>query len=436
MAAVLLDSTALDACLVAGLEPRDFHVDLNKQAYGAMLTLHEEGLEPTIPALCYQMREMGATEPLLELDLTEMTGKYFTAVGVETHIRIVKTHSLSRDIIAEASGIAKKAYSGGDPVHTASEAIGTFSRLVQGSGGGFKPLGEANLLTFERGFDSGITVVDRKMRGILPGKLTVVSAPSGDGKSLMAAQICREASRQGVRSAIISLEMNADEYMTRMAHAISGVATRDDGKYPPEEIARMERGKVEVGKLPIDFLFRPRITRGEIEALFRVSGAKLLVLDYIQLVHMTSERQDLDLGDITSSMKRIAGEMQAHVIVLSQMGRGASSEMRSKDSMRETCILTGFKFPTPFIEAMKGSSSIEQDADHVIFIQPHPNCPLDHAEIVLAKNRGGPRGRGFMLRRFNEGRFHRMTIDECYAAARGDTVIAHQLLVDQGHFSV
>lgn len=438
LAAALLDNTALNACLIAGLDPSDFYGDLNKQMYEAMLSLMEDGMDVTIPTVCYEMRQLGAKEEFLELDVTELVGKYLTAVGVETHIKIVKRCSLQRKIVSEASVIAQKAYAQEDPVSVASEGIRSLSRLAQQAGGGFDRMGLNSLLTFDQGVLTGIPVIDRYMRGLLPGKLTVAAAHSGAGKSLLAAQIARGVAQMGSGVAIFSMEMNGSEYETRMAHALSGIPSRLDGKYTEFEMAELRAGHRQLIDLPIHFKYKPRLSLGEIEAharILKAEGVFLVVVDYLQLLQFKgTERQDLELGEATSTFKGLAGELDMHFLVLSQMNRGAAAEMRGKESVKGECLINpGLKFPLPFIESLKGSSAIEQDADHVLFLQRHPEC-IDHTEVVLAKNRGGADGRCVMIRQFDTSRFHRLKPDEITAAAHGDMVIYRSLMEDQGYY--
>lgn len=423
MAACLLDNAAVNACLIANVEPQDFYGDFHRQMYQAMLNLCEEGMEVTIPTVCYEMRQLGAKEEFLELDVTEMVGRYYTAVGVEAHIKIVKRCAAQRDIIAEASRIATGALQGGDPVSTASDGIRGLSALAQKAGGGFARIGSHQLLTFESGVMTNIPVIDRYMRGLLPGKLTVLAAHSRAGKSVMAGQIALAVARQNTPTAVFSLEMNGGEYDTRMAHALSGVQENMAGTYSADEAQSLRVAHRELLNYPLYFKNKPRISLGEIEAHCRImksEGVFLVVVDYLQLMAFKgAERQDLELGEATSTFKGLAGEMGMHFLVLSQMNRGAAAEMRAHDSAKAECLLdSGSKFPLPFIESLKGSSAIEQDADHVIFLTRHPDC-IGHTEVVLAKNRGGAEGRGVMIQDFSRKRFHRLTQEEILFAAKG-----------------
>jgi replicative DNA helicase len=136
---------------------------------------------------------------------------------------------------------------------------------------------------------------------------------------------------------------------------------------------------------------------------------------------------------ITSQLKQLAVELDIHVLLLAQMNRGAASEMRGRDATTKDCILTNAKYPIPFIESLKGSGSIEQDSDHVVFIATHPNCsPSRHVSIVLGKNRHGETGECLMVEDYPRSAFRRISEDEIYSIAKGDMFKVKALRIDQG----
>jgi replicative DNA helicase len=116
-------------------------------------------------------------------------------------------------------------------------------------------------------------------------------------------------------------------------------------------------------------------------------GIKLIVIDYMQLLHSTARRAEnrqQEIADISSGVKSLAKELNVPVIVLSQLNRELE-----KDKSRK-----------PRLSDLRESGSIEQDADLVGLLYK-PSSPEDEdaqaaealsVNLYVAKQRNGPTG--------------------------------------------
>ena len=129
----------------------------------------------------------------------------------------------------------------------------------------------------------------------------------------------------------------------------------------------------------------PLDLRARARRLASQHGIKLIVVDYIQLMHVpgTSDNRTNEIAEISRSLKALAKELGIPIIALSQLNRG----LESRDEKR------------PRLSDLRESGGIEQDADLVLFIYreemyyPDKAEAKGRAEIIIGKQRSGPTGK-------------------------------------------
>ena len=263
------------------------------------------------------------------------------------------------------------------------------------------------------GVPTGLTDLDEKLGGLHKSDLVILAGRPSMGKTALATNIAYHAaqtimSRQEKSSvAFFSLEMSSEQLSTRILSEQARIKSDDirRGKVTEEEINRYIETSRNIYNLPLFIDETPAITIATLSnrarRIKRLFGVSLIVVDYIQLMRASPNRNDnrvQEISEITQGLKALAKELGVPVLALSQLSRA----VEQRDDKQ------------PQLADLRESGSIEQDADVVMFVyreayylerkQPKLGS-IEHAEwqskmndvngladIILGKQRHGPTG--------------------------------------------
>lgn len=228
--------------------------------------------------------------------------------------------------------------------------------------------------------------LDRLIGGLAPGRLVVVGARPAVGKSLMGTNLAMHfADHHGHAVLIASMEMDRNEVTQRL---LSARARVDLGRLLNSSLTEQEWDQIrelhdQIAALPIIIDDAPRQTVASIRDTAKQvqrerDDLALIVVDYLQLMDAPGLPKGANraeaIGTISRGLKVLARETGACVVAMAQVNReGVKGGAR------------------PGMGDLRESGSIEADANQVIILH-RPDDALPEIEVIVDKNRSGPKG--------------------------------------------
>jgi replicative DNA helicase len=231
------------------------------------------------------------------------------------------------------------------------------------------------------GIPTGFLALDKLTAGFHAGDMIVLAARPSIGKTSLALNIAEHAALdKGIPVGFLSLEMTDVSLVKRIMSSRSNVNGHKflDGNLTERDIKGITVVAAKLAKAPLIINDKPGLNVLEMASIARrmvlKHGCKLLILDYLQLMHAKAESRVQEVTQISCALKSIAKELNVPVLVLSQLNRSVES--------RDGGI--------PRLSDLRDSGAVEQDADLVMFLSRDTDATLTRLDI--AKHRSGPTG--------------------------------------------
>ncbi|MFH2047705.1 MAG: replicative DNA helicase [Pseudomonadota bacterium] len=406
LSAILIDNnTLLD--IVEILSPDDFYKSVHQIIYSAVLDLFNKSEPVDLVTLSNALKEQGKIEQIGGATYLARLLDIPLATNASHYARIVYEKACLRRLIEQANNIVRKCFEDGGNLdeildYSQSSIFEISEKKIKQAFYPLKDIINVNIDALEErqgkralvtGVETGFTDLDKMTSGFQKSDLIIIAARPGMGKTAFALNIARNAAvKSNTPVAVFSLEMSKEQLSLRMlcseakvdsSRVRSGFLSNEDWKSLTDAAGMLS-------ELPIFIDDSPAISVMEIRAKARRltmnKGLGLVIVDYLQLMRssLPTERRDLEIADISRSLKALAKELSVPVIALSQLNR----KLEDRADKR------------PQLADLRESGALEQDADVVAFIyrdevynksedNPHRNT----AEILLEKQRNGPTGK-------------------------------------------
>ncbi len=403
LGAMLQDTNAVLKA-VEELQKEDFYQPQHREIYDAMLAVNREQRPIDLTTVHEELNRRGTLEGVGGLDYLIDLVRYVPATAnAHAYISIVAEKSTLRRLIAAAQEISRECYSQQSPV---PETLGHAEKAVfdivmkRGSGDTLRPIREVLLGTFANieelsrqkgripGVPTGFTALDRHLTGLHPGEFILIGARPSMGKTSFAINIATHAAvTAGKRVAFFSLEMPREQIALRMLcgearvdmqRVRSGTLAGDDWMRLASAINPLAGAQIYIDDTAG---ITPTQLRSRCRRLMMDKGLDLVILDYLGLMRVEGrvESRQLEVSEISRSLKAIALELKVPLIACAQLSRAATTRQDKR----------------PILSDLRDSGSIEQDADVVLFLHREAYYNPETAdknvgEVNISKQRNGP----------------------------------------------
>ena len=408
LGSLLVDPRVTGDVLQLVREGDEFFRPAHRAIFAAISQIYERTASVDIVQVTQLLKDRGQLEDVGGVDyLVSLAEGVPSASHALEFARTVRDKATLRELIDAAGQILAEAHSSSEEVPAVLEAaeariFSIAQRRETGGAAEMRVLIDETLKMLESadgrqvtGVSTGFSDIDELTCGFQRGEMIVVAARPSMGKTALALNLMERISAQGVPVAIFSLEMSRQALVQRLLCARAGVDGQKlrRGMLRESDMERLIQAADSLRQCRIFIDDTASLTslalRSRARRLRDKHGIGAVFIDYLQL--MTSgkraENRQIEVSEMSRSIKALAREIDAPVICLSQLNRGTEDR-------------TGHR---PRLSDLRESGSIEQDADVVMLLHREDYYHIGDeewkdsnpdkvglAELIVAKQRNGP----------------------------------------------
>lgn len=428
ISAILIDNEALFD-VVEILAPGDFYRPAHQKIFTAVTDLFDRREPIDLVTLTNYLRNKGSLEDIGgAVYLTHLVNSVPMAINSRHYAKIIHDKAVLRRLIQRSNEISRRCFESqgevDEVINFAESSIFEISEdKIKPS---FHPIGKLLFQNIDElderrknkslitGVATGFTQLDEMTAGLQKSDLIILAARPSMGKTAFALNIARNAAVESqVPVAVFSLEMSKEQLSMRMLCAESRVDSSRlrSGFFSNEDMRKLTDAADTFYQAPVYIDDSPNLGSMDVRAKSRrlkmEKGLGLIIIDYIQLMQSRtiSDRRDLEISEISRSLKGLAKELDVPVVALSQLNR----KLEERSEKR------------PQLSDLRESGALEQDADVVAFIyrdevynKEENNPNINTAEIIVAKQRNGPIGTARLAFLKSYTRFENLATSDYY----------------------
>lgn len=404
LGSLLLDWNNAIANVVSYLRPDRFYSIQHQLIFDAMLKLFNQNKICDTLSLSNQL----SIDDNLEkaggnVYLASLTDTVPSSANIEYYAKIVMDRATRRDLIRASSEIKSSAFDLQKESTTlldgAEQKIFSIAERFDNS-----QIYDAKLIMMKEielvqarcdsknqftGVPSGFAKLDKYTSGFQKSELIIIGARPSIGKTALALSMIQNiACEKHIPCGFFSLEMAYESIGMRLLAQESRISMQKikSGMMRYEDILKVQDAAGRWYEAPLYVVDTPNMRLMDLKAMARrmVMNQKveIIFIDYIGLITTEDPSAPVfeQVSEISKSLKALARELDIPIVALCQVARDAEGQK-------------------PNLAQLRGSGSIEQDADVVMFLHRERlkeelkgQNASQEAELILAKQRNGATG--------------------------------------------
>ena len=403
---ILLDPDAITR-IIDKLKPEAFYAGNNRVVYEAAMALHSQGKPTDLLSMATWLKDHNKLQGIgVRQKLSELSDKVVCAVNIDALADMVMEKYDRRQLIKTGNELVQLGHQTELPIDevknlseqkvyavTQSNRKSTLSKIGDIAQSNYQETCDIALGLKPAGIPYGYYDLDAMTHGLQRGNLIYIAGRPASGKTSYAMNIASHVGgKLKLPVAIFGFEMSKEENTKRFLSVESHVELSKiiSGRLNDEEWIRYRDA---VARLQTQYnVFIDDNTGNTVSSIHsacrsltaQTGELGLVVVDYIQLMDepgFKSNERQLELSQISRKFKKMAGQLNCPVMVLSQLSRGVEARTDKR----------------PMMSDLRDSGSLEQDANLVqmLYRDEYYNPEtIDKgiAEIIIVKHRNGPTG--------------------------------------------
>ena len=417
----ILGGILFDPMAMSRVEPdlriEAFYLQSHQEIYRAAMNLYRQQKPTDYMAISTYLSDRNLLEKIGgTARLAQLLNQTISAINIDRYTKLVNEKYVRRQLIYSGHEIVELGY---DNLSELEDVINDSQKKVL-SVGDLKmnhetdSTGDISAACFNELesnnpiYESGLYDLDDLMVGFEPGTMTILAGRPSMGKSAIANYFTLQMATQHQLPAVyFSLEMTKKQLQYRLWSLISEFhcfAHHNLTKIRGDRLRKQRAGKISLGQGELDSIAKILGICAELPIFIndnrgisvagiasecrrikaREGSLGLVVVDYLQMMagENASGNRSYDLGDVARSLYKLAGEIDAPILALSQVSRGVEQRHDKR----------------PMMSDLSQSGILEMVADNIIFAYRdeyyNPETYKENIlELILAKARHGDTGK-------------------------------------------
>ncbi len=417
----ILGGILFDPMAMSRVEPdlriEAFYLQSHQEIYRAAMNLYRQQKPTDFMAVSTYLSDRHLLDKVGGSSrLAQLLNRTVSAVNIDRYTNLVMEKYLRRQLIASGHEIVELGY---DNLSELEDVLNDSQKKVfqvcerkmnhetdstaDISAACFNELESDNPI-----YESGLYDLDDLMVGFEPGTMTILAGRPSMGKSAIANYFTLQMATQHKLPAVyFSLEMTKKQLQYRLWSLISEFHCYSHynlTKIRGDRLRKQRAGKISLNQQEMDSIAKIMGICAELPIFInnnrgisvagiasecrrikaRVGDLGLVVVDYLQMMagENASGNRSYDLGDVARGLYKLAGEIDAPILALSQVSRGVEQRQDKR----------------PMMSDLSQSGILEMVADNIIFAyrDEYYNRDTIHQnilELILAKARHGDTGK-------------------------------------------